>query len=76
MATVTQYQLVQFAYKEGVKGGPLNCPRSYLGYVIPEMFEDGALALGIGRHAYSEGRLRAAESERNHWEAAQCEWHL
>jgi hypothetical protein len=76
MATVTQYQLVQFAYKEGVKGGPLNCPRSYLGYVIPEMFEDGALAFGIWRQAYNEGRLRAAESEKNHLEAAQGKWHL
>jgi hypothetical protein len=56
MATVTQNQLADFAYQAGIQGEEsMTCPRTFLGYAIPEMFEDGAMALGIWRHFYREG---------------------
>ena len=57
MATVTQNQLADFAYQAGLRGHEsITCPRSYLGWVIPEMFEDGVMAIGIWRHFWAEGQ--------------------
>ena len=57
MATVTQNHLADLAYQAGLRGHEsITCPRSYLGWVIPEMFEDGAMAFGIWRHFWAEGQ--------------------
>lgn len=57
MATVTQNHLADLAYQAGLRGHEsITCPRSYLGWVIPEMFEDGTMAIGIWRHFWAEGR--------------------
>lgn len=57
MATVTQNHLADLAYQAGLRGHEsITCPRSYLGWVIPEMFEDGTMAIGIWRHFWAEGQ--------------------
>ena len=56
MATATQNQVSEFAYQAGLRGQEsMTCPRSYRGWVIPEMFEDGELAFGVWRKGYLEG---------------------
>ena len=61
MATATQNQVSDFAYQAGLRGQEsMTCPRSYRGWVIPEMFEDGVMAFGIWRHFYAEGLEQAA----------------
>ena len=56
MATATQNQVSEFAYQAGLRGQEsATCPRSYRGYVIPEMFEDGEMAFGVWRKGYLEG---------------------
>ena len=56
MATLTVHQLYHFAYQAGLQGQEsMTCPRSYRGWVIPEMFEDGELAMGVWRTGYLEG---------------------
>ena len=75
MATATQNQVSEFAYQAGLRGQEsMTCPRSYRGWVIPEMFEDGAMAFGIWRHFYAEGLEQAAQTEHSHWEAALNRW--
>ena len=57
MATVTQNHLADLAYQAGLRGHEsITCPRSYRGWVIPEMFEDGVMAVGIWRHFWAEGQ--------------------
>ena len=56
MATATQNQVSEFAYQAGLRGQEsMTCPRSYRGWVIPEMFEDGEMAFGVWRKGYLEG---------------------
>lgn len=56
MATLNVHQLYEFAYQAGLRGQEsATCPKSYRGYVIPEMFEDGELAYGVWRTGYLEG---------------------
>ena len=56
MVPITVHQLYEFAYQAGLRGQEsATCPRSYRGYVIPEMFEDGELAYGVWRKGYAEG---------------------
>ena len=56
MVPITPHQLYEFAYQAGLRGQEsATCPKSYRGYVIPEMFEDGELAFGVWRKGYLEG---------------------
>ncbi len=72
MATLLNvHQLYDFAYQAGLKGQEsMTCPRSYRGWVIPEMFEDGELAMGVWRTAYASAQEWVAEVEHSNWEAA------
>lgn len=61
MTTLNVNQLYHFAYRAGLEGQEsMTCPRSYWGWVIPEMFEDGELAMGVWRTGYAEGLKAAA----------------
>ena len=72
MATATQNQVSEFAYQAGLRGQEsMTCPRSYRGWVIPEMFEDGELAMGVWRTAYAEAQEWVAIHEHSEQEAAQ-----
>ncbi len=72
MATLTVHQLYHFAYQAGLQGQEsMTCPRSYRGWVIPEMFEDGELAMGVWRTAYAEAQEWVARHEHSEQEAAQ-----
>ena len=72
MATLTPDQLYEFAYQAGLQGQESKtCPKSYRGYVIPEMFEDGELAMGVWRTAYAEAQEWVAIHEHSEQEAAQ-----
>ena len=72
MATATQNQVSEFAYQAGLRGEEsMTCPRSYRGWVIPEMFEDGELAMGVWRTAYAEAQEWVAIHEHSEQEAAQ-----
>jgi len=60
MATVTQDQLAEFAYKAALNCGNVlqeseNCPTSYLGYIIPDEFPNGEESYEIWAMAYKEG---------------------
>jgi len=56
MVPITPHQLYEFAYQAGLRGQEsMTCPKSYRGYVIPEMFEDGELAYGVWRNGYLDG---------------------
>ena len=57
MATVTQDQLAEFAYKAGLNNEESeNCPTSYLGYIIPDEFPNGEESYEIWAMAYKEGQ--------------------
>ena len=74
MATLTVHQLYHFAYQAGLQGQEsMTCPRSYRGWVIPEMFEDGELAMGVWRTAYAEAQEWVAHCEHSEKEVAP--WH-
>ena len=73
MATVTQNHLADLAYQAGLRGHEsITCPRSYLGWVIPEMFEDGTMAIGIWRHFWAEGIWRHFWAEGRRVEEEAC----
>ena len=56
MATVTQDQLAEFAYKAALNNQESeNCPTSYLGYIIPDEFPNGEESYEIWAMAYKEG---------------------
>jgi len=70
--TLTVHQLYHYAYQAGLQGQEsLTCPRSYRGWVIPEMFEDGELAMGVWRTAYANAQEWVAMNEHSAQEAAQ-----
>jgi hypothetical protein len=72
MATLNVHQLYHFAYQAGLQGQEsITCPKSYRGWVIPEMFEDGELAMGVWRTAYAEAQEWVAIHEHSEQEAAQ-----
>ena len=60
MATITQDQLAEFAYKAALSCGNLlqqehHCPTSYLGWIIPDQFPNGEESYEIWAMAYREG---------------------
>ena len=56
MATVTQDQLAEFAYKAALNNEESeNCPTSYLGYIIPDEFTNGEESYEIWARAYKDG---------------------
>mgnify|MGYP003625019948 FL=1 len=72
MATLNVHQLYHFAYQAGLQGQEsMTHPKSYRGWVIPEMFEDGELAMGVWRTAYAEAQEWVAIHEHSEQEAAQ-----
>ena len=75
MATLLNvHQLYDFAYQAGLKGQEsMTCPSSYRGWVIPDMFEDGEMAIGVWRTAYAEAQEWVATCE--HSEKEVVHWH-
>jgi len=70
--TLTVNQLYQYAYQAGLQGQEsLICPRSYRGWSIPEMFENGELAMGVWRTAYANAQEWVAINEHSEKEAVQ-----
>ena len=70
--TLTVNQLYHYAYQAGLQGQEsLTCPRSYRGWAIPEMFEDGELAMGVWRTAYANAQEWVAINEHSEQEAVQ-----
>jgi len=56
MATVTQDQLAEFAYKAALNNQESDtCPTSYLGYIIPDQFPNGEESYEIWAMAYKDG---------------------
>ena len=56
MEKITQDQLAQFAYQAALNNQEsVNCPTSYLGYIIPDEFPNGEESYEIWAMAYKEG---------------------
>ena len=56
MVPITPHQLYEFAYQAGLRGQESKtCPKSYRGYVIPEIFSSGEIPQKLWRVAYAEG---------------------
>ena len=70
MSKITEEKLEEIAFELGVQSKESeDCPKSHLGYIIPEEFPSGRESYEVWAKAYNNGKEYARECEGLPWES-------